>query len=245
MLSCERLHELTQGAFDLTSGPLSKAWGFWRREGRLPKAEEIAAALPLVSQKLVLLDHAKQGVSFANAGVEINFNAVGKGYALDRAAEVLVARGVGDFLIHGGRSSVLARGGDRSGGDGWRIAVPHPLSAERSLGEITLRDEALGTTGAGVQFFEVQGKRFGHVIDPRTGWPAEGVLLSTVVAPTAAEADALSTALYVLGPGGAAELCAEQPSIAAVLVCPRAGGGEEVDVHAFNLDAARWAPAAL
>ncbi len=241
---CAWLHAETHGAFDITSGPLSRAWGFLRREGRLPEAAEITAALDVVGFQRVELDAAKQSVRFLTPGVEINFNAVGKGYALDRAGQLLTERGVGDFLCHGGTSSVLARGRDRTGGlRGWRVGVPHPHQAGGLVGEIVLGDEALGTSGAGTQFFEAGGRRFGHLIDPRTGWPAEGVYTATVVAGTAAEADALSTAFYIMGPGDAAEYCSAHADVAAVLVCPPEGGGEALDVHAFNLDSRRWLPA--
>jgi thiamine biosynthesis lipoprotein len=243
---CVWLHAETHGAFDLTSGPLSRLWGFLRREGRVPAESEIAEALGCVNGSKIVLDHEASTIAFRAPDIEINLNAVGKGYALDRASEALVERGVDDFLMHGGGSSVSARGRDR--GDptpGWRIGVPHPHERHRHVGEIVLRDEALGTSGAGTQFFVAEGRRYGHLIDPRTGWPAEGVYTATVVATTAAEADALSTALYILGPGGAAEYCATHPDIGAVLVCPREGSDspDAFDVHAFNLDSHRWRPA--
>lgn len=241
---CAWLHRETRGAFDITSGPLSHVWGFLRREGRVPPDDDVAAALARVGSDKMTLDLEQRTIHFTQPGVEINLNAVGKGYALDRAAQLLVERGVDDFLCHGGRSSVAARGHDRGQrADGWRIAVPHPHDLARTVGEIVLRDDSLGTSGAGTQFFEADGRRYGHVIDPRTGRPADGVYTATVVASTGAEADALSTAFYVMGPGGAAEYCASHPGIGAVLVCPREGRVREFDVHAFNLDSSRWRPA--
>ncbi len=241
---CMWLHAETKGAFDPTSGPLSRAWGFLRREGRTPSDEEIAAARSHVGGAKVELDQLDRTIRFREPGVEINLNAVGKGYALDRVAQLLADRGVDDVLCHAGRSSVTARGRDRAQhDDGWRIAVPHPFRVEQSVGDLILRDESLGTSGSGTQFFEVDGRRYGHLIDPRTGRPAEGVSTATVVAPSGAEADALSTAFYVMGPAGASEYCAVHRDIAAVLVCPRAGSHEAFDLHAFNLDSNRWRPA--
>lgn len=241
---CVWLHAETRGAFDLTSGPLSRVWGFLRREGRVPSEDEIAAALATVGGEKLALDLDNQTIQFREPGVEINLNAVGKGYALDRVVQLLAERGVDDVLCHGGKSSVAARGRDRNeAGGGWRIAVPHPQDPERTVGDLLLRDEALGTSGSGTQFFESDGRRFGHLIDPRTGQPADGVYTATVVTATGAEADALSTAFYVTGPADAAEYCATHPGVAAVLVCPRAGRSDEIDVHAFNLDSSRWRPA--
>jgi thiamine biosynthesis lipoprotein len=233
----------TRGAFDITSGPLSRLWGFLRRDGRVPEEAAIAAALAAIGGDKIALDAASQTIEFRQSGVEINLNAIGKGFALDRVAELLVERGVDDFLCHGGRSSVVARGCDRGDSSGWwRVGVPHPFEPSRHVGEMTLRDEALGTSGSGTQFFEADGRRYGHLIDPRTGWPAEGVYTATVVAATGAEADALSTAFYIMGPGGASEYCAAHASIGAVLVCPSDGDAKAFDVHAFNLDDARWRP---
>jgi thiamine biosynthesis lipoprotein len=230
----------TNGAFDVTGTPLSRAWGFLTRQGRLPSAEEIAAAMGAVGVDLIQLDQSSRQIRFAQPGVEINFHAMGKGYALDCAAETMADLGVGDFLAHGGRSSVLARGDGGVGG--WAIEVPDPQNAGAVLGRIVLRNECLGTTGSGVQFFEADGRRYGHVLDPRTGWPAEGVLTATVVAASAADADALSTALYVLGPGGAAEFCARRPDVGAVVVCPSESAQGGADCHVFNLGPDRWHP---
>jgi thiamine biosynthesis lipoprotein len=242
---CAWLHATTGGAFDISSGPLSRVWGFYRREGRLPSEEEIDAALQKVGFGKLELDPDHRTIRFHQPGVEINFNSIGKGYALDRVAELLGERGVDDYLCHGGRSSVLARGRDRGGDlDGWAVGVPHPHRPGEHIGEIVLRGDALGTSGAGTQFFEAGGRRYGHLIDPRTGWPTEGVFTATAIAATAAEADALATAFYINGPGGASEYCAEHTNVAGVLVCPRDGADTEaIDVHVFNLDSTRWIPA--
>lgn len=239
---CAWIHGQTGGAFDLTSGPLSQAWGFFRREGRVPDQGEISAALDRVGFDKLRLDAAARTIQRLDPSVEINLNAVGKGYALDRVAQLLAGRGVDNYLIHGGRSSVLARGRDRSDDcGGWRVAVPHPLDPGDVVGDLILRDEGLGTSGSGTQFFEVESRRYGHLIDPRTGWPAEGVSTATVVAASSAEADALSTAFYVMGPAGASEYCAVHNDVAAVLVCP-SESASGFDIHAFNLDSKRWRP---
>ena len=243
---CDWIHASTHGAFDITSGPLSRVWGFHKREGRLPSQDEIDAAILSVGFNHLQLEPTMQTIRFGRPGVEINFNSIGKGYALDRVAELMSERGVDDYLAHGGRSSVLTRGRDR-GGDtaGWSVSVPHPHELERAVGDVVLRNQALGTSGSGTQFFEIEGRRFGHLIDPRTGSPASGVYTATAVAPTAAEADALATAFYILGPGGTSEYCASHPEAGAILVCPREDdhSGQLFDVHTFNLHDGRWLPA--
>ncbi len=222
-----RLHAETDGAFDVTSGPLWRAWGFARRAGRIPSDEELAEAIEHVGSHLVELDAAYRTVRFRRPGVELNLGSIGKGYALDRCAESLVESGVGDFLLHGGRSSVLARGSRkpiRPSPDappvGWVVGVPDPTRRDRRLAELRVEDRALATSGTQTQYFRHQGRRYGHILDPRTGQPAEGLLSATVVAPSGAEADALSTAFYVMGPDKALEHCQSRPDLGAVLVCP-------------------------
>jgi thiamine biosynthesis lipoprotein len=229
----EQICRDTNGASDPTSGPLSAAWGFSRREGRVPSDAEIAEALAHVGFDHVTLDASAGTIAFDRPGVEINLNSIGKGHALDRAAELLEETGTHNFLIHGGKSSVLARGGpdafDENGSsDGWTIGIRHPLRPAQRLGEIRLQNEALATSGAATQSFRHQGRRYGHILDPRTGQPAEGVFTVTVVAPTAAEADALSTAFYVMHPDEVAAYCDQHPDIRAVIVRPGAREGEIV-----------------
>ncbi|HEX5445452.1 MAG TPA: FAD:protein FMN transferase [Pirellulales bacterium] len=219
------LHRQTDGALDITAGPLTKVWGFYRRQGAIPGAAELAEARDRVGSQWLELDEAARTIQFRKSGMELNLGAIGKGYALDRAAEELLAAGIDSFLLHGGSSSVLARGScGLAGGDGWKVDLRHPLHPERSLAEIRLRDRALGTSGAGTQFFRHQGRRYGHILDPRTGWPAEGVYSTTVITSRAADADALATALYVLGPERAATWCRQHPEVGLLMVLPGEGG---------------------
>lgn len=217
------------GALDITSGPLSRAWGFSRREGRIPNDDELRRAAVAVGLDKLVLDPTAKTIRFTQPGVEINLNAVGKGYALDRAAEALAAHGIGNFLLHGGGSSVLARGssqrvptGETTGG--WTVGVGHPLHAGRRLAELHIVDRTVGTSGAGFQFFRRDGKRYGHILDPRTARPADGVFSVSVVAPSAAEADALSTAFYVLGPERAERYCATRGDVGFLMLVPSARG---------------------
>ncbi len=210
---CAALSRHTEGAFDITSTPLSRCWGFLRREGRLPLDGEIAAARDRVGMQHVQLDAVRSTVRFENAGIELNLGAVGKGYALDQIAADLRRAGVAQALISAGQSSTIAIGGrDR----GWPIDLVSPRR-DRPLARVWLRDVALGTSGAGSQFVTVDGKRYGHVIDPRTGWPADGILSATVIGPSAADADALSTAFLVGGPLLAQRYCEQHAGVLALL----------------------------
>ena len=158
-------------------------------------------------------------VKFRVPGLEFNLGAVGKGYALDRAAELLRTRwGVRAALLHGGSSSVYAIGHPPGDPRGWPIGLRHPDDPSRSLGTVRFRDRGLGTSAATFQFFEYNGRKLGHLLDPRTGWPAEGTSSASVVAPTAAEADAMSTALFVLGRAGAERFARTRPHLGGVLL---------------------------
>ena len=237
------IYNETGGVFDISSGPLSEVWGFARRSGSMPKKEDLAAALETVGSRHLELDAEKETVRFLKPGVRLNLGGIGKGFALDEAAAQLQAAGIGDFLFHGGNSSVLACGSKSGSGEagGWTVGLVHPLRPKKRLAEIRLVNRSLATSGGGTQFFHHRGRRYGHVLDPRTGQTAEGVLSCTVLAPTATDADALSTALYVLGPERAADFCQEHLEISAVLICPvgRAGG---IEIRQFNIPQGDWQP---
>jgi thiamine biosynthesis lipoprotein len=216
-----QLHHSTQGAYDVTAGSLSKVWGFYRRQGAIPCEADLQAALANVGSQWISLNPLEQAIRFARPGIELNLGSIGKGYALDRCAEMLTERGFEHYLWHGGQSSVLARG-NRGAGDqqGWLVAVADPLRPGKHLAQVRLRNRAMGTSGAGTQFFRHGGRRYGHILDPRTGWPAEGVYSVTVVADTAAEADALSTAFYVMGPHETAAFCRQHEGIGVLMIVP-------------------------
>lgn len=297
------LTRITNGAFEMTAGALSKIWGFYRRQGRMPAPTEIEQALATVgSHHLVFDDQGPSGptIRFLRRGLELNLGAIGKGYALDRAAAVLQSGNINNFLLHGGQSSVLARGhrdpnvarssaveaaskplaaeelaSDTAGNppgaqscqarenggsvagqppqtsaaagakepqnpsEGWVVGLRHPLRPDVRLAEFILRDQALGTSGSGTQYFHYQGRRYGHILDPRTGWPAEQVLSATVIAPTAELADALSTACYVLGVEGTQALCNRLPQVQALLTVPSRIAGR-IELIPIGLAEGSW-----
>lgn len=227
------LHGVTAGGFDIAAGPLVRAWGFLRRQGRTPSDDELTAAAAVSGTRWLELDAAGRRARLTVAGAELNPGAIGKGWAIDRAIDWLRSSGVASVLVHGGQSSVRAcgiQGPAVSGRSGWKVGLRHPLRPGRRLATITLADRALGTSGSGTQFFIDRGRRLGHILDPRTGRPAEGVIAATVLAATAAEADALATALYVLGEEGIERIAPAGGSTAAVLVLAGGPGGLRVVV---------------
>ena len=217
LLLCQKLYCETDGAFDITSGPLSKCWGFLRRQNRVPTFDEIEAARLYIGSDKLLLDCESHTIRFARPGVEINLGSIGKGYALDRIAATMRGR-VRTALLSAGSSSILAFGSGDIGHNGWSVGVRHPKYLDRRLALLRLRDCAMSTSGSEEQYFLHEGKRYGHIIDPRTGQPAERVAGVTVIAGSAAVSDALATAFYVGGPELAERYCSRHPDVLAVML---------------------------
>ncbi|TWU43051.1 Thiamine biosynthesis lipoprotein ApbE precursor [Novipirellula aureliae] len=206
------LSQITSGAFDITAAPLVETWGFTRRSGRKPSPEQVQEALSKVGYQSLILNDSDGSVAFKREGMSINMGAIGKGDALDRMAALLKEKGVADFLIHGGNSSVIASGNQHPESTlGWSVGLAHPTKPQRRLAGLWLKDLALATSGSGKQFFHHHGRRYGHVIDPRTGYPNGDLSSLTIAMPSATDADAIATALFVEGAAKAAEYHAANP----------------------------------
>jgi len=202
----KQLHEETGGAFDITIAPLVRCWGFMGGTGQFPEAEAIEAARAKVGMKQIQLNADDCTVRFAQEGVMIDLGAIGKGYAVERAVELLRETGVSSALFHGGTSTIYGLGHPPDS-DCWKVALeyPHPEEEQkraRHLATVALRDEALSVSAIWGRSFVKEGKTFGHVLDPRSGQPVCGTLMTAVALPSATETDALSTALLVSGEAG-------------------------------------------
>lgn len=210
------ISRLTDGAFNPISGQLIALWRQARREDRLPSEEELRRAVAAADVEQVTIDPERGEIAFSRPGPEFNLGAIGKGYAVDEAGRILDDAGVECWLVHGGKSSVRVRG--RHGNHaGWPISLQNPLLPDRSFVTLLLTDRAMSTSGTAVQWFRHGGRRYGHILDPRTGWPVDGLLSVTVLAPDAALADALSTAFFVLGVEKALACCDNFPEVGAIL----------------------------
>lgn len=227
--------ESTDGAFDPTAGPLIQLWKRCREESRIPDAAELQSARSMMGVEHVRLDADAMTVEFTRPGVSFDLGGIGKGYALDRCAASLLENGLPNFLLHGGQSSMIARG-THIGCDGWPVGIRDPYFPKQNLATVLLQDRALSTSGSGVQFFRHAGRRYGHLLDPRDGMPAEGMLSVTVLAPTAAMADALSTAFFVMGLENARAWCDNHEQIGAVLI-PLPKSGRKLEPVVCNIDA--------
>lgn len=212
------LETATGGAFDPTFGDLVKAWGFVKGPFRVPSSDEIEEILAQGGMKQVEFDSQRRQVRHRGNRVAWNFGAIGKGFALDCTVRWLERRGgLGAFFLHSGRSSVYAKGSSPAEEAGWVVQLNHPVS-QTPLAKVRLMDGALGTSAATYRHFEVDGKTYGHILDPRLGYPAETLLSATVLAPQSAVADALSTAVFVSGVDLAEKLVEENPELGFFLV---------------------------
>jgi FAD:protein FMN transferase len=188
----------------------------------------------------MVFDEPRRTVRYLQPGVEINLGSIGKGYSLDRVARLLRSKyGVKSALLNGGNSSVLAVGTPPNDPRGWAVGLRDPAAPERRLAVVRLRGRAMATSAATYQRFEYNGRRLGHLLDPRTGRPAEGVAMATAFARTAAAADALATAFFVMGPEATRRYCDAHPDVAAVLLADEPAA----ELEAVNLPPGDFNPA--
>lgn len=234
------ISETTNGAFDITVAPLVRCWGFMKGSGSRPTDIQIAEARELVGAKHLELDEANSTVRFKRAGMMLDLSSLGKGYALDLAAEALRDAGVENALLHGGTSTIYALG--RDAGEKWKVAIdrpalPGPQTSESAqsppLVVVELEDEALSMSAVWGKFFNLDGRTYGHVIDPRTGWPSETALLGAIVVTSAADSDALSTAV-LLGTEG--ELKALQKIFPGSRLLQATQEGQELRLRSYNIE---------
>ena len=230
-----QVHAETEGAFDITVGPLIKCWGFFRRQGALPSAEALAAARTQMGMEHIHLDPTDRSVSFDRAGIEINLGGIGKGYAVQRVIDLLRRYRVDRAFIHVGHSSMTAWG-RLSGDPGWPVGLRHPRRVDKRLGTVYLHDGSLSASGDYEQFFEVGGQSYSHILDPRTGAPAPGTWSAWAQTPDGAWADALSTAFFVLGIGKTRQYCRVHEEVGAALVPANAGEPELIRIGKMEIE---------
>jgi thiamine biosynthesis lipoprotein len=224
----------TNGAFDITIAPLVRCWGFMRGQGSVPSEGDIEEARANVGFRLLELNQEDRTVRFARPGVMLDFGAFGKGYAVDRAVEILRDYEITSALLHGGTSTVVGMGRNENGIP-WRIAVTGAPPSEDVLWLVELCENSLSVSAVWGKSFASQGRTFGHILDARTGRPSERADLAAVNVPSAADSDALSTALLVEGPRGLANLSKTRPHARALVFA----GGE---IFKHNIDERATAP---
>jgi len=212
----------TDGAQDITVEPLVRLWGFLGGKPRVPSADEIKKVMPRVGWKQIRFDAKAPSIAFTRDDVHIDLGGIAKGYAVDGAADVLRKAGITSALVD--LTGNMMAIGSAPGHDGWVVGVRDPSDKEKHLLRVHLHDEAISTSGNYEQFIDADGKRYGHIMDPRTGWPAGAVSSVTVVAKRAVTCDAWDTGLFVLGSAKSRQLAKARDDIAIIVIEPAAGG---------------------
>jgi thiamine biosynthesis lipoprotein len=195
---CRDVNRQSLGTFDISVGPLMKVWGFYRDFGKLPTKAEVAAALPKIGFGNVVLDAKNRTVRFLKPGVELDPGGVGKGYAVDMMVEKLKAEGITAALVSAGSSSIYGLGAPPND-TGWAVKIRHPRLYKETVAEVKLKNESLSTSGDYEKFFEAGGKMYSHIMDPRTGYPATGVVSDSVVAPRTITSEVWTKPFFILG----------------------------------------------
>lgn len=220
-----RLWRESDGAFDITVEPLVRAWGFLGGPKRVPSEAEVRDAFAKVGAGDVVLDSVARTVRFRRPGMRVDLGGIAKGYAVDLAMAALRARGVRDALVDASGNMMSA--GHPPASPAWRIGLRDPRDKLGYFARVRLEGDAISTSANYEQFVAQDGKRYGHILDPRTGRPAEGLLAVTVIAADATTTDAWDTPLFVLGIDGARKKAAARSDFAAILVAPGAAGAPD------------------
>jgi len=216
-----RFSLLTRGAFDPTVGPLEEAWGFPSGQYQVPDREEIGGLLSLVDYEMVRADSLHQRVFLPLKGEEIDLGGVAKGYAADRAAEVMERMGVLGGIVNAGGDIRLW--GRKPKGGLWRVAIRHPREQGEFIGYLNLSSQGIATSGDYERCFFQKGRRYHHILDPATGYPSDSAVSVTVIAPSTEEADLLATGAFVMGPRRGGKLLETLPGVEGLILYERGG----------------------
>ncbi len=196
---CTDYSNRSEGAFDITVGPLMKVWGFYEGSGHLPRRGEVQKTLRSVGYRNIILNPANSTVRFARPGVNLDPGGVGKGYAVDRMVGVLRRKGIACALVSAGGSSIYGLGAPPSDSRGWDVSIQEPEAERKTAAQVYLKNDSISTSGNYEKFFWAEGKLYSHIMDPRTGYPSEGMLSVSVVAPRTLDSEVWAKPYYILG----------------------------------------------
>lgn len=190
------ISKLTDGAFDISYASMDRIWKFDGSMTAMPSEEEIATSVAKVGFQNIVLNKKESTVFLKLKGMKIGFGAIGKGYAADKTKALLISKGVSAGIINA--SGDMNTWGKQPNGESWKVAITNPLDKKKAYGLLPITDGAVVTSGNYEKFVSFNGKRFSHIIDPRSGYPSSGILSVTVFAPKAELADALATSVFVM-----------------------------------------------
>jgi FAD:protein FMN transferase len=214
--ACLKYSEQSEGAFDITVGPLMKTWRFYKDEGTLPRRVEVDDALDRVGFRHVRLDPSAQAVRFRREGVELDPGGIGKGYAVDRMVDVLRANHVDVAFVSAAGSSIYGLGAPPDDPRGWPVTIRDPRDRSRAAAQVFLKNRSISTSGGYEKFFWADGRTYSHIVDPRTGYPSQAAASVSVIASRAIDSEAWTKPYFV---NGLAWTRAHKPASVRVFFC--------------------------
>ncbi len=211
-----RISQLTDGAFDISYASMDRIWKFDGSMTEMPSEETIKASVARVGFQNIELDKSATSVFLKKEGMKIGFGAIGKGYAADKAKTLLMNKGVAAGIINA--SGDMNTWGKQPNGDYWKVAITNPMNKNKAFALLPLKEGAVVTSGDYEKYVSFNGKRYAHIIDPRTGYPATGIISATVFAPQAELADALATSIFVMGIDVGLDRINQLPQIECIII---------------------------
>jgi FAD:protein FMN transferase len=212
-----KISELTQGAFDITYGSIDKKlWNFDQNMTSLPDAETAKEMVKLINYRNIIIDKKQQTVFLKNKGMRIGFGGIGKGYAAEKAKQLLKKKGVVAGIINA--SGDLATWGHQPNGKPWTIGIADPDKSEHPFSALNITDMAIATSGNYEKFAIINGKKYSHTIDPKTGLPVSGIKSVSIISPNAELADALATPVTVMGIKAGLHMVNQLPLISCIII---------------------------
>jgi thiamine biosynthesis lipoprotein len=227
--TAQLVSQRSAGTFDITVGPLVKLWGFHDKKPHIPTSGELQHVRPLIGYRNLVLDEGTHSVSFKRTGVELDLGGIAKGFAVELAGGVLRKRGYSGMIDAGGNQYLVGHPEHKSS---WQIGIEDPDNPGALLGVLDLDGGAVSTSGGYHNFFVAEGKKYGHLLDPRSLRPAEAALSVTIVSSDATLADALSKPAFILGPVAGLKLVESFPGTFAIIASRKAGGGVDITMSA-------------
>ncbi|UMB55500.1 FAD:protein FMN transferase [Lutibacter sp. A64] len=210
------ISKLTDGAFDISYASMDRIWKFDGSMTKMPSKDEIIASVEKVDYQNIILDKENSTVFLKLKGMKIGFGAIGKGYAADMAKTLLISKGVSSGIINA--SGDMNTWGKQPNGKDWKIAITNPMNKNKVFALLPITNGAVVTSGNYEKYVNFNGKRYTHIIDPRTGYPSTGIISVTVFAPKAELADALATSVFVMGKEAGLDRINQLPKIECIII---------------------------
>ena len=224
-----QISRLTDGAFDISYASMDKIWRFDGSMTEMPDEKEIQKSISKVGYQNIILNSEKQTVFLKLKGMKIGFGGIGKGYAADKAKSLLISKGVISGIINA--SGDMNTWGKQPNGEDWKVAITNPMDKNKAFALLPISNNAVVTSGNYEKFVIFNKKRYTHIIDPRTGYPASGIISVSVFSKSAELADALATSIFVMGTEIGLDRINQLPKIECIIIDHKGGIHSSKNIH--------------